>query len=129
MGCSPPPDRRRRAGGFVPGAHVCQSDRLARLRITYVLNWALFVATVLVLVSGLLISENVLPALGLPSGRGSDPVFGFWYQVHILSGDTVLVLAAIHLGLNAIKQIFHPGKRHIVATSHTRRPLLRSRDG
>jgi hypothetical protein len=100
------------------------SKLTSRLRISYVLNWALFVATVLVFVSGLLISENVLPSLGLATDRGSNPLFGFWHQLHILSADTVLVLAAIHLGLNwrwvlnAIKQIFHPGGRHILSAFH-----------
>jgi cytochrome b561 len=89
----------------------------ARIRLTYVLNWALFVAAVLVFVSGILISENALPALGLPTARTGGALVGFWHQLHTLSADAVLVLAAVHLGLNwrwvvnAVKQIFHVGSR------------------
>ncbi len=92
-----------------------------RVRINYVLNWALFVAVVLVFVSGILISENALPALGIATGRGSNPLFGFWHQLHVLSADAVLVLAALHLGLNwrwvvnALKQLFHTGARRLRA--------------
>ena len=89
-----------------------------RVRFTYLLNWALFISTVLVFFSGLVISENALPALGLSLGtRGGTPMFGFWHQLHTLSADAVLVLAAIHLGLNwrwvvsASKQVLHIGSR------------------
>jgi hypothetical membrane protein len=71
-----------------------------RVRVNYLLNWGLFVAGVLVFVSGIVISENALPALGLSPGRGGTPIFGFWHQLHTLSADAVLVLAAIHLGFN-----------------------------
>ena len=97
-----------------------------RVRITYVLNWALFISVVLVFVSGILISENALPALGLSSGRGGSPIFGFWHQLHTLSADAVLVLAAVHLGLNwrwvvnAIRHIVRPGSRRFTAGSRTR---------
>lgn len=88
-----------------------------RLRITYLLNWTLFVVAVLAFVSGIVISEQALPALGISIGRGANPIFGFWRQLHTLSADAVLVLAAIHLGLNwrwvvsAIKQVLHIGAR------------------
>ena len=77
----------------------------------------------LVFVSGMLISQNALPALGISTGRGSDPIYGFWHQLHTLSADAVLVLAAVHLGLNwrwvlnAIKQIFHLGRRRVPAAA------------
>ena len=89
-----------------------------RIRFTYVLNWLLFVAGVLVFFSGLVISENAMPAFGLSLGpRGGTPMFGFWHQLHTLSADAVLVLAGIHLGLNwrwvvgVFKQLFHIGGR------------------
>jgi hypothetical protein len=99
-----------------------------RIRFTYLLNWALFVAVVLVFVSGMLISENALPALGLSLGRAS-PIFGFWHQLHTLSADAVLVLAAVHLGLNwrwivsAVKQILHLGPRRRRQSSGSGRAL------
>jgi Domain of unknown function (DUF4405) len=89
-----------------------------RIRVTYVLNWALFIAGVLVFFSGLVISENALPALGLSLGtRGGTSLFGFWHQMHTLSADAVLILAGIHLGLNwrwvlnAMKQVLRIGGR------------------
>jgi cytochrome b subunit of formate dehydrogenase len=72
-----------------------------RLRFTYVLNWLLVVAAVLVMVSGILISEAALPGLGLPTARSTgSPLFRFWRLLHTASADAVIVLAGIHLGLN-----------------------------
>lgn len=72
-----------------------------RLRFTYVLNWLLFVAAVLVMVSGILISEAALPGLGLPTARSTgSSLFRFWRLLHTVSTDAVIVLAGIHLGLN-----------------------------
>lgn len=79
-----------------------------RLRFTYVLNWLLFVAVTLVMVSGLAISEVALPRLGIVVGRGGPPV---WRLIHTLSANAILVLSGIHLGLNwrwvmnAVRQI------------------------
>ena len=68
--------------------------------------------------SGLVISENAMPALGLSLGaRGGTPLFGFWHQLHALSADAVLILAGIHLGLNwrwvisTMKQVLRIGGR------------------
>jgi hypothetical protein len=66
-----------------------------RLRFTYVLNWALFIAVTLVMVSGLAISEVALPRLGIALPR--QP---FWRPIHSLSANAILVLAGIHVGLN-----------------------------
>jgi Domain of unknown function (DUF4405) len=71
-----------------------------RIRFTYMLNWCLFVAAVLVFASGILISEVVLPGLGLPTARGGDPTFLFWRRLHTFAADMVVVLAGIHVGLN-----------------------------
>ena len=84
-----------------------------RVRLTYVLNWALFISVVLVFFSGLVISENALPSLGLSIGQRGTGMFGFWHQLHTLTADAVLVLAAIHLGLNwrwvvsTLQQVLH----------------------
>jgi hypothetical protein len=90
-----------------------------RLRFTYVLNWLLFIATVLVMVSGILISEAALPSLGLPTPRSTgSALVRFWRLLHTVSADAVLVLAGIHLGLNwrwvlnAIRQIVASLRRH-----------------
>ena len=88
-----------------------------RARLTYLLNWALFVAGVMVFFSGLVISENALPSFGLSLGSGGTPIFGFWHRLPTLSADAVLLLAGIHLGLNwrwvvnAFKQVLRIGTR------------------
>jgi Domain of unknown function (DUF4405) len=66
-----------------------------RLRFTYLLNWALFFAVTLVMVSGLAISESALPRLGI-----SVPRAPYWRLIHTLSANAILVLAGIHVGLN-----------------------------
>lgn len=72
-----------------------------RVRVTYLLNWLLFVAAVLAMASGMLISELALPSLGLPTVRSTgSSLFRFWRILHTVSADAVIVLAGIHLGLN-----------------------------
>ena len=97
-------------------------SRLApRVRVNYLLNWLLFVAAVLVLASGLLISQSVLPTLHLVAGGRNSSIYGFWHQMHTLSASVVLVLAAVHLGLNwrwvvnANQQIFGRRRRPVAA--------------
>jgi hypothetical protein len=73
-----------------------------RLRFTYLLNWALFLCLCTVMVSGVLISEAALPALGI-GFRGTGGPGGampVWRLVHTLSANGLLVLAGIHVGLN-----------------------------
>jgi hypothetical protein len=71
-----------------------------RIRFTYLLNWCLFVAAVLVFTSGILISEVALPGLGLPTARGGDTTFLFWRRMHTFAADAVVLLAGVHVGLN-----------------------------
>ena len=96
-----------------------------RVRVTYVVNWLLFIATVLVMVSGIMISEAVLPALGIPTARSSgSTLFRFWRVAHSLSANAIIVLAGVHLGLNwrwvvnAIRQIARlPQRRSVDAAA------------
>lgn len=64
-------------------------------RINYILNWLFFVDGTLIMVSGIMISEIVVPALGLdiPIGRG-------WYKLHELSTNMALILLGIHTALH-----------------------------
>ncbi|MFN0072548.1 MAG: DUF4405 domain-containing protein [Chloroflexota bacterium] len=70
-----------------------------RVRLTYLLNWALFIAVVLLIASGILISEVAIPRLGLPTARG-DALFNFWRRTHSIAADACIVLSGLHLGLN-----------------------------
>jgi len=67
-----------------------------RARVNYALNASLFAAAVVVILSGLLISEAALPALGFGIPPNDTP----WRGLHNRSSDVVLILAGLHLGLN-----------------------------
>ncbi len=79
--------------GYLPG----------EVRFNAMLNAAFFVAMTGTIVSGLLISETVLPALGLTPGH--DPTLRWW---HSFSADTMLVVLGLHLGMKWrwIRRIF-----------------------
>lgn len=65
-----------------------------RVRLTYLLNAALFVSIVVVTLTGLVISEAVLP--GVFPRTGSR---GFWRLLHTQSSNASIVLMGLHLGL------------------------------
>lgn len=73
---------------------------LARLRaataINAIVDVALFVAAVTVVLSGLLISQAVLPTLGLSLGASA-----IWHSLHSLSADATIVLLLVHFALHA----------------------------
>lgn len=76
------------------------SSRLFRplaqgVRLNYVVDWALFVTFTAAVLSGLLSSEHLLPALGIQVG----PARG-WRGVHHLTANLSLVAVAVHLGLH-----------------------------
>ena len=71
-------------------------SKLARqARINYVLNLALLVAFTLIIFSGLMISEEVLPLLGLQGVHG-----GVWKSLHTLAADAVVWLVGLHIALH-----------------------------
>jgi len=76
----------------------------ARTRVNFVLNFCLFLSIVTVVLSGLMISEIVLPALGIKAagGDGTSPeaTWGQWRYVHNQTSDLVLILAGLHLAIN-----------------------------
>ena len=67
----------------------------AKTRLNYILNWLFFIDGVLVMLSGIMISEVVLPAFGIRLPEG-----GAWRQWHSLSADLSLVILALHTALN-----------------------------
>jgi cytochrome b len=66
-----------------------------RARINYVLNWLLFIDGTLLMLSGILISEVAMPALGfnLPAGFS-------WRELHDTSANISLVLLGLHTALH-----------------------------
>ena len=70
--------------------------RLARQsRLNYILNLALLIAFALIIFSGLLISEEILPALGLEGVHG-----GMWKWLHTAAADMVVWLVGLHIALH-----------------------------
>lgn len=79
-------------------ARVFQRSDHARpgeARFNRAFDVALFIAMVVVIYSGFLISESILPDFGV------EPVAnGFWATLHEASGNLLLLLVGIHLALH-----------------------------
>lgn len=87
-------------------------------RINYVLNWLLFIDGILIMLSGIMISESVVPSLGL-----SLPMNFAWRRLHDLSANLALLIMGLHLAMHwnwivtTIKRVFFGAKRNPVAAS------------
>lgn len=77
-------------------------------RLNLVLNTALFIAFVFVIFSGLLISRQALPVMGvvLQASRA-------WEGLHRLSANLVLLLSGLHVAVHW-KWILNAGRRYLV---------------
>ncbi len=64
-------------------------------RFDYVLNWLLYLAMLVVTVSGIVISEAVLPLFGIHF----EPD-GFWSLMHTLSATLLMAILGIHIALH-----------------------------
>jgi hypothetical protein len=70
-----------------------QSALPPKLRIGFLLNWLLFLVMGLIILSGLLISRELVPGLRVPNGR--------WIQrVHITIAFLILGFVGVHVGLH-----------------------------
>lgn len=65
------------------------------VRFNYFWNWFQFVMMVIASFSGILISNAVLPALGIPIVV--DP---FWLEVHLFSANSVMIMLGVHLAMH-----------------------------
>jgi hypothetical protein len=65
-------------------------------RLKFVIDALLFVDFIAVMLSGILISRAVLPALGITLGQ----VGMTWRSLHSLSADAVILLVGLHFALN-----------------------------
>ena len=66
-----------------------------RSRLNYVLNWSLFIDGILLMLSGILISEHAIPALGLHL-----PEAFAWRRLHDMSANFGLLLLGLHTALH-----------------------------
>ena len=75
--------------------------------VNYVLNWLLFIDGILIVLSGLMISETVVPTLGF-----ALPANFAWRSLHELSTNLSLLLLGLHVAMhwnwivNAVKRLF-----------------------
>ena len=65
-------------------------------RVTYILDFLLFMSMTLVIYTGLMISRVAVPALGL---TGAAPNF-LWRGLHSFSANSLLVLVGLHLAIS-----------------------------
>ena len=88
-------------------------------RVNYVLNWLLFIDGILIMLSGIMISEAVVPALGftLPMGFA-------WRQLHDMSANLALLIMGLHLAMHwnwivtTFKRVFFSGgKKQVTVTA------------
>lgn len=66
-----------------------------QVRFNYTLDALSYVAMVVVMVSGIVISESALPSLGFPRPRDR-----FWSVIHDLSSEALLVMIGVHLAMH-----------------------------
>lgn len=84
-----------------------------RSRLNYTLNWLLFIDGILLMLTGIMISEHVVPALGF-----SLPVGFAWRRLHDMSANLGLILLGFHTAL-------HWGRIVNAFTSYVLRPIGR----
>lgn len=87
------------------------------IRLNYIINSILFVAFTAVIFSGLMISEAVMPAIGLRL-----PQSGFWHWLHAFAADVSLGLVVLHIGLHW-KWIINAIKRTVFAPASSKATL------
>jgi len=76
-------------------------------RFSYFLNWALFASGIMIMLSGLMISETVIPFFGL-----SLPVNRSWKELHEVATNITMILMGLHVAVhwnwitNMVKRMF-----------------------
>jgi hypothetical protein len=84
-------------------------------RVNYILNWAMFFDGVMIMLSGLMISRAVMPALGL-----SLPENFSWRGLHSLSTNLFMLGLGLHIALHwnwivsTAKRLFTPKVKQVV---------------
>ena len=77
-------------------------------RLNYVVDVLFFIDLVVISLSGLMVSQALLPLLGLAAPGGT-----FWLVAHSLSADLAVVLVAVHAALHW-KWIVNAVRRYVL---------------
>jgi uncharacterized protein DUF4405 len=64
-------------------------------RLNYILNWSLFIDGTIIMLSGFMISESLMPSLGLQLPRNFA-----WRGLHEITTNLFLVLLGLHTALH-----------------------------
>lgn len=64
-------------------------------RLNYILNWLFFVDMTIIMLTGILISESVLPTVGLSASHSFA-----WRRLHDLSANLALPILGLHVALH-----------------------------
>ena len=87
-------------------------------RLKTIVNILIFIDVVMVMMTGILISKDVVRTLGLNFANNNH----FWKTLHALSADWMIYLLGVHLALswkwivNMFKKVFHiKGKKQVAA--------------
>ncbi len=80
-------------------------------RVNYLLNILLFISMTVVFFSGIMMSEVILPMLGIEAQHNF-----FWRWLHSFSADSILVVIGLHLALHW-KWIVNTTRRYVIRTS------------
>jgi hypothetical protein len=93
----------------------------AKPRLNYILNWLFFIDFILIMLTGLMISQAVLPAFGIRIA--SDFA---WRRLHSLTADASLFILALHLALNWdwVANIFKRYILHRIGNLHLKRKAI-----
>jgi hypothetical protein len=76
-------------------------------RVNYILNWSLFIDGILIMLSGIMISQAVVPALGFTLSENFT-----WRGLHEVSTNLSMLLMGLHVALHwnwivsTVKRIF-----------------------
>jgi hypothetical protein len=60
-----------------------------------VLNWLLFIDGILIMLSGIMISESAMPALGVTLSTNFA-----WHSLHDMSANLALLIMGLHLAMH-----------------------------
>jgi hypothetical protein len=86
-------------------------------RLNYILNWLLFIDGILIMLSGIMISQAVVPALGFTLSENFT-----WRGLHEFSTNFAMLLLGLHLALHwnwivsIVKRLFTRDEKKSVTT-------------